>query len=274
MWKFLFFAIILSVDAQKLKFDQVVREGVDISNLFEKEVPKEVFTYRLPNDTRPEQYLISLDFGDFHLGVMEFTGRVGITIRVVESTDTITLHSSVLLLSHDLRTREDIPIAHEVDVDAQREFLIVRTSTPLARDSVVRLTLNYRGSIGTSISGVYRESYLHNRDEKRCWLMSNAIRWISFILSFPSTQIFRRLAHATDVLPSRLTRIRWAALQILFLACASTQPTLRIDFECSTFGLADRVNIPLSTIARIFFRKSFSLILSIPRHFTAMRAER
>jgi aminopeptidase N len=174
MWKFLLLAVLLSADAQKLKFDQVVRDGVEITEVFDEEVPRDVFTYRLPNTTWPEQYSINLDFGDFDQSDMGFNGTVSITIRVLNSTDAITMHkhSSLVLLNSDLRTSDNVPIAHAIDDDTDddlvREFLVVRTSTPLERDSVVRLTLNYRGSIRTSISGVYRGRYVHNRNETRC----------------------------------------------------------------------------------------------------------
>lgn len=206
MFKLVFLAFLLSADAQKLKLDLVQREGVDISSLLNAEEPNEVFTYRLPNNTWPKQYLISLDFGDFDDGDLSFTGTVGITIDILSTTDVITLHSSVLVLSSTLQIGVDL-IDHDLNFDVQREFLFVNMTTPLAEGTQVRLTLNYRGSIGASISGVYRGSYLQNRNERRCSLIDvecNSLkvflprRYRFFLASHMQPTFFRRVSPGYD----------------------------------------------------------------------------
>jgi hypothetical protein len=175
MRKLLLAIIFLSVEAQRLKINlrENIREEVEISSINdvgsyqETEEPR---TYRLPNDTRPEVYLINLNFGEFHEDDLSFTGNVKISIRVIEQTDTIILHSSVDDVSEtSLVTEENAQLFHTITYDENREFMIVKTSQ-LSKGSLVRLTVNYRGTIGTSISGIYRGSYLNSANERRCLL--------------------------------------------------------------------------------------------------------
>lgn len=170
MWKLFLLVIFLSADAQKLKVQSSVniRERSEIYDLSDVGSYQDIPSYRLPNDTRPEFYLINLNFGDFHADEMGFTGSVLITIRIVESTNTITMHSSVLVDNTALVSAENDPISHSRDYDTEREFIIIKADEILIKDSIVRLTVNYQGTIGTSISGVYRGTYLHNENEIRC----------------------------------------------------------------------------------------------------------
>jgi hypothetical protein len=117
---------------------------------------------RLPNSTAPQAYAISLAFGDFDRGDMRFTGSVSITVDVAESTNTIALHCSVLVLNTTL-TRLNYgggDIAHTHDIDYERELLVIRTSEEeLQRSSVVLVRVDYSGFIGTAQEGVFRGSY-------------------------------------------------------------------------------------------------------------------
>lgn len=206
MWKFLFAVIFLSVDAQRLKLNlgENIREGIEISDMNNVELYQTAaITYRLPNDTQPELYLINLNFGNFHEGDMEFTGNVLITIRVAQNTDTITLHSSVLVIDFSLSSDTNVPIRHDsVDYDSEREFMIIKTSENLVKDQLVRLTINYRGTIGTSISGVYRGSYLNNLNERR-YLQSTLFFCINSTFYYARHRFFL----ATHMQPTFFRRI-------------------------------------------------------------------
>ncbi|KAG5671283.1 hypothetical protein PVAND_001488 [Polypedilum vanderplanki] len=125
--------------------------------------------HRLPNNTSPQAYDINLEFGEFDSGELSFTGSVYITINVSESTNIITLHSSVLVLNTSL-TRLNYggnDIAHTHDVDIEREFLIITTmEEQLQRFSIVLLRVDYSGAISTSaIEGVFRRSYFDKNDK-------------------------------------------------------------------------------------------------------------
>lgn len=169
VWKILCLAAILSVEAQRFKLNSGVkgRVGTEITKISDVRAYQTAIDYRLPNNTRPELYLINLNFGDFHEDDLSFSGKVEITIRVIDNTDTITLHSSVAVFETALTTFDGGLISFTVEYDALREFMIIKSSVILLQDSIVRLTVSYGGRIGTSISGVYRGSYLHNENEKR-----------------------------------------------------------------------------------------------------------
>lgn len=168
MWKVLLFVSFLSAGAQKLEFSKNTRVGIEVSDLSDAVGYQSDFGYRLPNNTSPESYLINLDFGDFHNDDMTFRGTVLLSIRVLETTNRITLHSSVSGVSTTLHTSGDVEIQHNVTFDLEHEFLFIQTFMPLAEGSLVHLTIHYQGMIGTSITGVYRGSYLHNGTERRC----------------------------------------------------------------------------------------------------------
>lgn len=168
MWKILLLIVFLSVDAQKPKMTQRNRDGIKISDLCDMQPQQETFSYRLPNETIPELYLINMNFGDFHIGDLSFTGNVLISIRVVENTDEIVLHSSGLqVVDTMLTTSANVDILHSTRFVIASELLIVKTSVPILKDSIVRLTINYQGTIDSSIAGAYRGSYLHNGSDTR-----------------------------------------------------------------------------------------------------------
>lgn len=174
MWKFtllLLTALLSNGDAQKLIIDRKLREGIEISDFADNvEAYQNTLTYRLPNNTNPESYVISLEFGDFHEDDMSFTGRVLITINVLENTNQITLHNSVLIVSVGLSslTSNNNAIENTYDFDVEREFLIIKTAETLNADSRVQIDIAYRGNIGTSIAGIYRGSYRNEENDERC----------------------------------------------------------------------------------------------------------
>lgn len=166
MWRIvvILFAF-LSADAQrfKIKDNENFRDGIETSQL---EPFQDGLTYRLPNSTRPESYLIELVFGNFHENDMQFTGTVDIAIRVLEDTSTIVLHSAVIVTETRLTVDGGI-VEHTRGSDSNREFLFITSSVILTPESEVNLMVNYRMTIGTSISGVYRGSYLSEENEIR-----------------------------------------------------------------------------------------------------------
>lgn len=166
MWRIVVILVgFLSADAQrfKIKDNENFRHGIEQSQL---EPFQEGLTYRLPNSTRPEGYLIELVFGNFHENDMQFTGTVEIAIRVLEDTNTIVLHSAVIVTDTQL-TVNGVIVNHTRASDSHREFLFITSSEILTPDSEVNLMVHYRMTIGTSISGIYRGSYLNEENEIR-----------------------------------------------------------------------------------------------------------
>lgn len=174
MLKFLFAVILLSADAQKLKLslDENVRDGIAISNMSDVELYQESATYRLPNNTKPEAYFINLSIGDFHENDMTFIGNVLITIRVMEDTDIITLHSSVNVSAISLTMTNNVSVLYdEPTFEEDKEFMIIKTKEILKQGTLVRLNVDYYGVIGTAVRGVYRGSYRSQKNERRFGLL-------------------------------------------------------------------------------------------------------
>jgi hypothetical protein len=166
MWRFLVVALLISADAKRLKLNlqENLRDGVEISELDEI---VDGISYRLPNTTKPELYLISLDLGDFHANDLSFSGNVLITIRVTESTDEIVLHSAVRVIETTLTSDRDVLISHSVSYDSDREFMKVKVGNVLERGALVKLRVSFTGTIRSSVMGVYRGSYLSSSNERR-----------------------------------------------------------------------------------------------------------
>lgn len=167
--KLLLLFVFLSVYGQKLKLNQRFRDRTEI---FDSSINafsfQEITTYRLPNETIPELYLINLSFGDFEDDDLSFSGNVLISIHVVEQTDTIILHNSGLRnVNTILSTSANVEIQHTTDVSVEHELLIVKTNEALLKGSLVRLSINYQGTIESGIASVYRGIYQDSGNNKR-----------------------------------------------------------------------------------------------------------
>jgi hypothetical protein len=168
MWKVLvLFVCLASTTLVVVSFDNSPGSDESVYSLYGS-VP---LSHRLPNNTAPQAYSINLVFGDFDRDDMRFTGSAYITISVRESTNIITLHSSVLVLNTSL-TRLNYGgnvVAHTHDIDYEREFLSIRTTEEqLQRFSIVLLRIDYSGVIGTEEAGVFRRSYRNDDGSTRC----------------------------------------------------------------------------------------------------------
>lgn len=122
---------------------------VDISHL----------SYRLPNDTRPETYNISLRTricdGDFN-----YDGLVSIQILVMNATRNVTIHSHELSI-HDIQLI-DIQSSSTIDllpwrINSDTDFLIIPTeNAELQPGNRYRLDIKFSGELNTKSVGFYR----------------------------------------------------------------------------------------------------------------------
>lgn len=127
--------------------------------------------YRLPNDTAPETYDITLttriDNGNF-----EFSGFVQIGILANEATQRITLHHRRLtIISVELwsttTTPQEIPVG-AFSYDAELEFLQIPVPSGLTAGSRYLLSIDYMGTLREDNAGFYRSSY-RNDDGVQNW---------------------------------------------------------------------------------------------------------
>lgn len=264
MLKLLFLVIFLSVEAQRLKINSN-RESAEITlSAVNNPINNAIGTYRLPNATRPESYLINLNFDDFHDGKLDFTGNVFITIRVVEDTNTITLHNSLTVIGTELMN-SGAQIPHTVSRDDERDFMIIITMITLTKGSIVQLTVRYGGTIGTSIAGIYRGSYLHNDNERRCRDPSLHFRRIN-------SSIFR----STDISSQRTCNRRSSGAYPPVMMSHTSKPAF--PWCCTTIKTSNpsRIcrNSRRSSSELIVFFSPIHFVDKFTNHFSAMAVER
>lgn len=125
-------------------------------------------SYRLPNNTKPVHYDISvvtfIDRGEFN-----FSGVVQITVHVLENSKNITLHARQLTIKKiEMRdsngwTINDVTFTH----DATTEFLTISTpKVTLQRGEIYDLQISYSGELRTDMVGFYRSSYVDEKGKK------------------------------------------------------------------------------------------------------------
>jgi Peptidase M1 N-terminal domain len=125
-------------------------------------------SYRLPNDTIPLHYDISLhtriDVPDFN-----FNGIVVIRLRCITATRTITLHSKQqTIISVTLQNANNQVIPTDMPMqDPVTEFLEIRTtSQELQVGAEYTLRISYAAILRTDDEGFYRSSYLGDNGER------------------------------------------------------------------------------------------------------------
>lgn len=105
--------------------------------------------FRLPNNTRPNHYVLRIGT-EIHSGNFSFDGVVRINISVLETSNTITLHSrnhniqQVLLFNPD---GTNFPTAISYVMDAEREFLIITSAQTLPEGRDFTLAITFSASL-------------------------------------------------------------------------------------------------------------------------------
>lgn len=125
--------------------------------------------YRLPNNTKPEHYGITLAT-DVDKSNFTFTGEVIITLRALEPTKNITIHHRQLNIGGISLQSKDSPKKIPVGdwtYDKTTEFLVVPLPDALEKDQRYFLTVTYSGTLRSDMGGFYRSSYINSKNEKR-----------------------------------------------------------------------------------------------------------
>lgn len=144
-------------------------------------------TYRLPNNTIPLHYDISLRT-NVHIRDFSFDGNTRINIRVLEASNTITLHArhltiySISLLNSQGNTIErNLPFTTENLL----QFIVITTSQRLEVDQEITLEINYSAFLGNEGVGFYRRSYFDEESEQVFWYASTLFEPTNARLVFP-----------------------------------------------------------------------------------------
>lgn len=138
------------------------------------ETGNETRGYRLPNNTLPLHYNISLRT-NIHRGDFVFDGRVHIHVKVLEDSDTITLHYRQLAIRNVNILDVNGTIIQEnvrFTMTHPLEFLDISPRIPLTINDEFIVDVSYRGILRDDGAGFIRSSYISPDTNETIWLAS------------------------------------------------------------------------------------------------------
>ncbi|KAG4077604.1 hypothetical protein HA402_003031 [Bradysia odoriphaga] len=140
--------------------------------------------FRLPNNTVPEHYNISLRTW-IHEGNFTFTGILSVDVRPTEPTDFITIHQDGFVIGDIRLSSEDglIPI-EPFEYNSTLDFLTIPTSVNLNPRQRYSLRIEYTGTLRDDDLGFYRSSYV-NDSGATVWLAATQFQTGSARRAFP-----------------------------------------------------------------------------------------
>lgn len=124
--------------------------------------------YRLPNNTKPESYDITIstniDRNDFN-----FSGRVVMNLHVLEATHNITIHARQLNIKTIklISTSGAVINLNPYIYNNITEFLVIPSQIELQTGTQYILTIEYAGVLRAGSFGFYRSSYISANGETR-----------------------------------------------------------------------------------------------------------
>lgn len=172
MDKSVFVGILRKINRGKMLKNLLIILSVYLSSVSAGEINNaESESYRLPNQTYPESYIIHLVFQSFDQDVMTFNGTVTIDVKILEDTETITLHSSVININEIRPVEEFSDVLLNYTLDTDREFLIIKRSDgeKFENNSKFTIRIGFSSRIEESPThrGVYRGSYYDANSVKK-----------------------------------------------------------------------------------------------------------
>lgn len=141
--------------------------------------PNNGVAYRLPNDTFPIHYDISLST-NIHVADFAFSGVVNILFGVRDPTNQIVIHHRQLtIVQVDLFTATGEVIEENTvwSYEVAREFLTIPFPTELVVGTEYMVRIQYTGTLRTDDAGFYRSSYL-DADGVRVYLATTQVIFI------------------------------------------------------------------------------------------------
>ena len=143
--------------------------------------------YRLPNNTKPLRYDVSL-VTNVHRGEAAFSGTVRIRIQALANTNSITLHyrqltiDTIQVFSNPDGTPSLIPSNPSFTEDL--EFLTINVNNQLMVNQQYLVVITYHGLLRDDNMGFYRSTY-KNPDGKTVWLATTQFEQTDARHAFP-----------------------------------------------------------------------------------------
>lgn len=160
--------LLLAIVANILALTLAAEPPFEYRRVLETDFRADNYKYRLPNDTVPEAYDISLTTR-IDLAIFDFDGLVKIDVNVLKTTREIVLHARQLTIKN-IRLYDhtgNIPLlSHEYDVVP--EFLKIPTdNVELIQGRKYFLEISYSGVLRSDNHGFYRSSYINEEEEQK-----------------------------------------------------------------------------------------------------------
>lgn len=125
--------------------------------------------YRLPNNTKPESYDITLTT-NVDKNDSNFVGTVAINIRVLEtSSSNITLHAhQITIFAVQLMTHTGAEISlDKYSYNKDNDFLTISSRVPLQKDTNYSLFIDYMGELRVDNRGFFKSSYVDSNGHRK-----------------------------------------------------------------------------------------------------------
>lgn len=151
----------------------------DQKSVTDKPSPERPKNVRLPRSLEPLHYDVQIEpqlFGNF-----TFLGSVAVTVRCLEDTDSVTLHSKDLNVSDVFLG--DAP-ADKVEEVKTLQFLVVHSKEKLVKGHNYTLKMKFQGLLNDDLAGLYRSSYVDASGNKK-WLAATQFQATDARRAFP-----------------------------------------------------------------------------------------
>lgn len=120
--------------------------------------------YRLPTALAPTHYTLLLHP---NLETGNFTGQEVITIKAIEATKQIILHSQDLTITSVYVLGTGDAVVEQYEFDEVRHFLIIDLTEELAANTVFYLGIIFEGQTQNKLVGLYSSTYQNPEGEIR-----------------------------------------------------------------------------------------------------------
>lgn len=139
----------------------IARASFNVYNFADVQHKADDISYRLPNNTKPEFYNISL-VTFVNRNEFNFSGVVQINVLVIEDSRNITLHARQLTIEKVQLTDIGGNAIDDAtfDYNISTEFLTVTTDRTLLTGEKYILKVFYYGELRDDLQGFYRSSYV------------------------------------------------------------------------------------------------------------------
>jgi aminopeptidase N len=204
--------------------------------------------FRLPNNTMPLRYNLRI-VTNIHTGSSLYNGILDVRVKVLETSNTITLHSrnhiiTQILISSNRTTIESNP---RFSTESDTELLTITTRQQLQQGDEVNLMILFTALMDTVSFGFIQNSYIDPVTRQRNWFATTSFKptsarrafpcydEIRFLTPFDLTMQHHRSYHALSNMPAAGVPIVIGETALQFFQTTPPMPTYLVTFTISNF---------------------------------------